>query len=365
MPGTPLAKSVVKWRSDHLLVQAMRRYSSDLRRRWPGFLAPDPAMRRLPRHLQPACGSWRRRSAMVMILMIMPLGVAAAQTLTQAEIELYRGARSIVEFSQEELLKAYPELKYVTFDFDQEQLDPLLDDVGKRIESMFHDLPNTASREDVRQEYSGFGGREHGVARNIYNYLFLTPTSLESNAWDEVRSDSKGRPIPYEQLRGAGFLTSGYAGLGYFFHPRQQPGSVFRYLGRSTFKTREHVVAFAQKADSADCLGSFKADGVPHGLLFQGLAWIDPQNNQILRMRTELLAPRSDLGLYRQGTEIWFVEVRFKEPDRGLWLPREVIVTIEYKNRSFRNRHNYSDYRLFTVESYEKRERPAAAAPPQ
>jgi hypothetical protein len=338
-------------------------YSSDLRRKWPGFLVPDPAMMRLPRYLPPACGSWPRRSVIVMILLSVPLGIAAAQTLTQAEIELYRDARSIVEFSQEELIKAYPELKHVTFDFDQEQLDPLLDDVGKRIESMFHDLPNTASREEVRQDYSGFSGIERRVVRNTYDYLFLTPTRLETNAWVEVRSDSKGRPIPYEQRR-AEFLTSGFAGLGYFFHPRQQPGSVFRHLGRSTLKTREHVLAFAQKADSADCLGSFKMFGVPRGLLFQGLAWIDPKNNQILRMRTELLAPRSDFGLYRLGTEIWFVEVRFKEPARRLWLPREVIVTIEYRNRSFRNRHNYSDYRLFTVESYEKRERPAAAAPP-
>jgi thiol:disulfide interchange protein len=53
-----------------------------------------------------------------------------------------------------------------------------------------------------------------------------------------------------------------------------------------------------------------------------------------------------------------------KQMDKGVymdsnqdlfWLPREVKVTIGWKGRTFRNLHRYSNYRLFSVETYEKR----------
>lgn len=80
-------------------------------------------------------------------------------------------------------------------------------------------------------------------------------------------------------------------------------------------------------------------------------------------MRVGLLAPRPDIGLYRQDTEIWFREVRFDDVKRGVWLPHEVVVNIECKNRMFRNRHRYSDYRLFTVETLRKARTSGCRAP--
>jgi hypothetical protein len=48
---------------------------------------------------------------------------------------------------------------------------------------------------------------------------------------------------------------------------------------------------------------------------------------------------------------------------RSFWLPREVVVTSTYRNEVFRNRHRYTKYQLFTVESWDKVKVPLPPSP--
>ena len=94
-------------------------------------------------------------------------------------------------------------------------------------------------------------------------------------------------------------------------------------------------------------------------LLGQGLAWVDPRTFQILRMRTDLLEPQPKIGLNGDTTEIYYDEHRFGTKAMSFWMPREVTVTLRFSGIAFRNTHRYSDYKLFSVESFEKREPPS------
>jgi hypothetical protein len=55
------------------------------------------------------------------------------------------------------------------------------------------------------------------------------------------------------------------------------------------------------------------------------------------------------------STDIAYTAHRISDAGR-VFLPDEVKVTLRYKDRTFRNIHRYSDYKLFTVETFEKRE---------
>ena len=46
--------------------------------------------------------------------------------------------------------------------------------------------------------------------------------------------------------------------------------------------------------------------------------------------------------------------MHFKDPANTYWLPREVVVTVQWKGKTFRNLHEYSDFHLFNVASTEK-----------
>ncbi len=97
--------------------------------------------------------------------------------------------------------------------------------------------------------------------------------------------------------------------------------------------------------------------------LVQGVAWIDELSFQIVRLRTGLLAPPPGAGLKQQTTDIRFEEVRFEKLPAGLWLPHEVVVTMDWKGEIFRNRHRYSDFKLFSVET--KQEQKSGALAPE
>jgi VWFA-related protein len=277
----------------------------------------------------------------------------------QTPVHVYAGARTVVDMSVEELLRAYPEeLRDVTIEENSERLNLLLKKLGEGVETFFRDFPNTVSKEAVRLESSG---PNHSVGRTVtqnFNYAFFP--AKDGRLWKEARLDSKGREIANDEIKGFPFFTSGYAGLCMFFHPHHQFGSEFRYLGKQGSSPNADLIAFAQKPESGDVLGAYQTATMPAPvpLLCQGLAWVNPGDYQILRMRTDLLARRTDIDLTRQTSEIWFSEVRFQSVPQSFWLPREVVVTSESSGWVFRNIHRYSDYRVFTVETQEKVEPP-------
>ena len=278
------------------------------------------------------------------------LGIS--QERSDQELMIYAAVRSVVDFTLEELLLKFPvECRDLGFDLNQAELDNLLRQTGERVAALYHDMPNTTSREQVRREQLDSGGSTDNSDKQSFNYLVLSGVD---GLWQEVRTDKKGKNIA---LEGANlFLTSGFAGMSIFFHAQVQNRVRFRLLGRQNSAPNVYIVAFAQKAQRGQATGTFRSPGmyVPVHLMYQGFAWIDPVTYQILRMRIDLLAPRMDALLARQTTEIWFSEVHFNEISQSFWVPQEVVVTIDWAGHLYQNRHSYSDYLVFSVESQDK-----------
>ena len=282
------------------------------------------------------------------------------------ELRPYVNARSVVNQPPAELVKLYPELKDVEFARSQEELSLLLKRVGEGVEAFFRDFVNTASTESINQEVEiprlirqplapvGQHMGMHQVApqpvHHKCNYLIVAQREEDGIALEEYRTDSKG-----ERTNLASFflLTSGFAAEPILFHPRYQAGSLFRYLGREVKGHRLQVLAFAQRPEKPELVGHLYLTALPALLLNQGMVWIDPDSYQIVRMRTDMLAPRYDVLLERLTSEIELAEVHFDRAPRPFWLPHKVTVTVEWQHTIYRTRHSYSDYKLFSVETRE------------
>jgi hypothetical protein len=263
--------------------------------------------------------------------------------------------RTVVDMTVEELLRQYPsEFIDLEFNPNQDELGFLLRKVGERVEAFFRDFSNTSSKEQVRMERFGVNARVEASTRQNFNYLLLVHPEQGGVRIEEDRTDSKGHPVDPKRTSGY-VITSGYASLCMFLHTSHHFGSRFRYLGRQTSEPRARVIAFAQKPEAGDYLASYgdRERGLKP-LLFQGIIWVDSRTYQIVRMRTDLLAPETLGSLMRQSTDILFSEVRFDAITQPFWLPREVVVTLKWNGATYRNQHRYSDYKLFTVESYDK-----------
>lgn len=282
------------------------------------------------------------------------------------ELQPYVNVRSVVNQTPAELIRLYPELKNLEFSESQEELPLLLKGVGEGVEAFFRDFVNTASTESINQEMEiprlirkplAPVGQHIGAyqvspqpVHHRCNYLIVAQRDEDGVALEEYRTDSKG-----ERTNLASFylLTSGFAAAPILFHPRYQAGSLFRYLGREVKGHRLHVLAFAQRPEKPELVGQLHLTALPAVLLNQGMAWIDPDNYQIVRMRTDMLAPRYDILLERLTSEIEMAEVRFDRAPRAFWLPHKVTVTVEWQHTIYRTRHSYSGYKLFSVETRE------------
>ena len=93
-------------------------------------------------------------------------------------------------------------------------------------------------------------------------------------------------------------------------------------------------------------------------LLMQGVAWVDKTSFQIVRIRTDLLAPRPDVQLERQTTELTLNKVQLLDVATPFWLPKEVKVYLGIRKvepdgahfeLNYRNEHHYDDYRRYRV----------------
>ncbi|HEV2425527.1 MAG TPA: hypothetical protein VGZ29_11930 [Terriglobia bacterium] len=293
----------------------------------------------------------------------MPLDVRVLYTLVQQkkkiEITYARKARTEVAEPIDYLQKVTPELKTLRPAADQSPLAGILSAVGKNVADSFKNYPNTSSLERVHQEKLGRHGKGKGSLDGKFYYLCVTPQQSWGPGFSELRAPvdrDQGQP---SGLKDGFMLTSGFTSASLIFHPAYQAQSEFRYLGRETVDGVDaYVLAFAQLPAKSKLYGTFK-DGNNFVTTFtQGLAWINPQTYEILRLRTDLLKPLPDVKLSRQTTDINYGEVHFKGVDGAFWLPHDVTVTVSWDGRNLRNEHQYSGFRVFNVASTEKVSKP-------
>lgn len=255
------------------------------------------------------------------------------------------------------LLKAVPDLQGLTPADTQDQLPSLLNKVAENIQGDEKKLPNLISHEDVTwsrvcPETHSYGGCLDSERHREFNYLILSHKNEDSETvLEEYRTDSKNRriePGTPDAPRGQGF-----ASLWVLFSSANRSESHFRYLGRQ--KLGKHatalVVAFAQDPAAVKRPGEVALQGRSVPVWYQGIAWIDEANFQIVRLRTDLLQPRPDVHLQRLTAETEFGEVRISQLASALLLPVNVEITVEHDAEVSKEVHSYSKYRLYSVET--------------
>jgi hypothetical protein len=274
--------------------------------------------------------------------------------------KLFRKSPQIIGLSTGDLLRTYSEeLQDIVFEDNEVELKPILQKVGENAEVFLHNFPNTTSREKIVEEVLTAGGLVRNRTTRTFNYLFLHRESNQ-DAFDETRLDSKGRDAKNEIVPGF-FRTTGFAACYVFFRSHNQRQFHFRYLGRQQSQPRAYLIAFEQDVNS-DLLGTFNRNisaGADFALIvYQGLLWVDPATFHLSRVAMNIAGILAEKPLDLQiRSDVQFSEITFPSLMEPFWLPAKVKVQIDWNGVTYRNRHAYTDYRVFSVESYEKRER--------
>jgi len=251
-----------------------------------------------------------------------------------------------------ELLQRLPELNDLNPAEDQVKLPKLLRKIGEGQDFFLQNLPNISAEEHVTREELGI--RDDHVKKSIeanYSYLMLPQLTVEGVIIDEHRVP-KTREFDTTGIENGLAVTQGFATMPLHFHSSCQSDSAFRYLGRQILTgSKTYVVAFAQRPNAVLCVAQVTHLGTSVRVPLQGIAWIEPQTFQIVRMRTDLLNPHPEVRLQKLTTEIDFAYVRLRGVPVALWLPGDVVVTTVTNAQKLRNVHNYSAFKRFGSET--------------
>jgi hypothetical protein len=253
----------------------------------------------------------------------------------------------VVDLPEKKILSYYPELKGLVAAQSQQELPNLLQRVGANESQFLNTVPTVSAHENVVQEQLDKHGFVHGLPMftGQDNYIVRAHVTGEGTRFSEGRADENWRSID-PNIDSGYSLAKGFALLPIYFHPFHQGAANFRYLGRQVQDGREcYVIAFAQQPEKTELLGTVRVNGSDIVVAHQGVAWIDPDSFQIVRVRVDLLKARPEAGT--ETTETRFSEVRLPVVAKSFWLPTDAVVTRSAKDGSLREKHQFSDYRIF------------------
>jgi len=274
---------------------------------------------------------------------------ADSQSADGEELNFYTSGHPYLEMPFEQLVEHIPELRTVRPAPSQQALTAVLKKTGARVDEFFRDVTNLAAHEEVKQERLS---KKHRVqAQDFqYNYLIVVHRDEQPPRFEEFRANAEGKPVTQRGAARKYSITFGFALKCIYFSTAHQPESTFVYLGDGKIGERNtYVVAFAQRPGHTTIAESVSGSWGADSVFVQGIAWVDQDSFQIIRLRTDLLGPPADVGLTRQTTEVTFDEVRLPDVEEALWLPKSVDVYAVFNGQAFRNEHRYSDYERYRV----------------
>jgi len=305
-------------------------------------------------------------------LWLVPLPGKSAPALQAAEAppngqRLYADVRPYIEEPPKQLAKRVPQLKGLVLAESQQQLPVILHNTGERVDEFFSQVIDLMAREEInltrlRQELPSSRPELSGE-RVRDSYLILRHGSKTQAEIIEYRTDPKGDNFDQTVVNKGYVVTSGFALECNYFGTGFQNESMYRYLGDQKLGAQDtYVVGFAQIPGKATLSVRMRGRGAtPARMLVQGVAWIDKSNFQIVRMHTDLLVPRWDIGVNQQITEVTLGKVQLADIAAPLWLPSRVKVYVEFTTHngdmdeyfelSYTNEHRYSDYQRYRVKT--------------
>jgi hypothetical protein len=277
-----------------------------------------------------------------------------------------------VDLPLPDLKKAIRDLNGIKPDRTPGQSELILKKTGEAITLQLPRVPNLICREDVADEappkQESSDGMSQAAAKTVgvlpgRGVITQTPPTgkrLVLGDWHHfeyiihTNKEPDGTTMLEESRTGKGGSATpdpkgiGFAPLWLIFAAGNRSESNFHYLG--TQKVEGHatyVITFAQRPGQVrkPSLLATATDTIP--LLYQGIAWIDAQDFQILRLRTDLLAPLPEVNLKRVTSTIEYTQVHIPELAEPLWLPKEVEVLWETNGEEDGELHRYSKYQLF------------------
>lgn len=231
------------------------------------------------------------------------------------------------------------------------RLNDVLVQARRSVESFWEQFNSVTCIEKVTQEKLGKQGKVEHAQRSTYDYLALLDVEKDGLSVEESRVEqrkaSQTNKIPM-------LVTSGVPTLLLIFHPNYREDFQYQLDGDQTEGGKRLVKIQFRHVSGMRSTTALRLRGKNFPLDIQGTAWIDAETGAINRIVAGLAAPMTNINLKSMQMDVYYSPQKFASGEDSYWLPSSATIDIQTERQHWRNIHQYSKYKRFTVKTEDR-----------
>jgi hypothetical protein len=234
------------------------------------------------------------------------------------------------------------------------KLQDLLQRVGDQMSEYLGKFSDVHCVEKVTQEKFRNNGRDKIDLReeSTYDYLVI----LTGNGGELSLSESR-LPIhaaKADKKNRSMLVSNGFATLFLVFHPLYANSFEFSELGDEVVDGRRLTKIAFRHVRGSRTPAALALRGREYPLELSGTAWINSETAAIARISAGIDNTMVDVGLNKLQTDVVFAPFPFHDPEKTYWFPSRAVVEVETPRQHWRNTHEFTNYKRFSVSTEEQ-----------
>ena len=236
-------------------------------------------------------------------------------------------------------------------------LDTVLDRTGKRVEKLLDRFSEVTCTEVVSQMKLGPSGKVASQTKATFDTLIILQMTDDDISIEESRLE-QGKSVKGKNTEKSLLVTNGFSVFLMVFHPSFRSSFEFELGDTNDFGGQRMQVVHFQQVRGKRSPSALQLRGRDYPLEWQGEAWVDPGTGYVARMTATLKTSLEDVGLKSLSSEVVYQPVTFVGAGETQWLPSVAMIEAVSLKQHWRNTHQFSNYRLFSVSTSTKTEDP-------
>ena len=238
---------------------------------------------------------------------------------------------------------------------DLPPVQDVLRNAGKAVELFSSEFASVNCKEQVSQNKLDKNGKVASRKDASYDYLML----MRQAEGDLVVEESRVAVQPAGGPEKAALLvTSGFSAFQLIFHPLFQHSYEYSPAVEEDLQGRKVLRVDFRQIRNARAPSCLRLRGRDYPLEWNGSAWIDQRSGAIVKVRAALAASMEDLGLKTLEAEVLYAPVKFGDSAGEHWLPSMATIEASTPLQHWRNVHQFTGYKLFSVDTSTRTEAP-------
>ncbi len=235
---------------------------------------------------------------------------------------------------------------------EAEKLNSLLNRTADRTTLFLDQFSDVKCTEQVLQQKLGKDDKVELKEESTYDYLVI----LTNDGGELSLAESR---IPIHEAKRdrkntSMLLSNGFATLFLVFHPLYAEAFKFTLEGEEVVGGRALQKVHFQHVPGMKSPAALALRGREYPLELTGTAWIDPESGSIARIEAGIADTLQDVGLKTFSSEIEFAPLGFHGNQPTFWFPVKARVEVETPRQHWRNLHEFSAYKKFSVSTEEQ-----------